>query len=107
VDAHLLLDARLLPNPDFVPALRPLTGLDSQVSAHVLGDALAGDFLERTMGFLDFLLPHYAEEGRAYLTVGIGCTGGRHRSVALVEECARRLRQHGAAVVVRHRDISR
>jgi len=107
VDAHLLFDVRFLPNPYFVPALRPLTGVDDAVSTHVLGNELAGEFLERTMDFLDFLLPHYSEEGRAYLTVGIGCTGGRHRSVAIVEECARRLRQRGAAVVVRHRDISR
>jgi len=107
VDAHLLFDVRFLPNPYFVPELRPLTGLDAAVSGHVLGDDLAGSFLEHAMGLLDFLLPHYAEEGRAYLTVGIGCTGGKHRSVAIVEECARRLRQHGAAVVVRHRDIAK
>jgi UPF0042 nucleotide-binding protein len=107
VDAHLLFDVRFLPNPYFVPELKPLTGLESSVSGYVLGDELAGIFLDRMMDFLDFLLPHYAEEGRAYLTVGIGCTGGKHRSVVLVEECARRLRQHGAAVVVRHRDIGR
>lgn len=107
VDAHLLFDVRFLPNPYFVPELRPLTGLDPAVSGHVLGHQLAGDFLDRAMDFLDFLLPHYAEEGRAYLTIGIGCTGGKHRSVAIVEECARRLRQHGAAVVVRHRDIAK
>jgi len=106
-DAHLLFDVRFLPNPYFVPELKPLTGLDAEVSAHVLEHELAGSFLDRTMDFLDFLLPHYAEEGRAYLTVGIGCTGGKHRSVAIVEECARRLRQHGAAVVVRHRDIAK
>jgi len=106
-DAHLLFDVRFLPNPYFIPELKPLTGLDAAVSGYVLDHQLAGSFLERTMGFLDFLLPHYAEEGRAYLTVGIGCTGGKHRSVAIVEECARRLRQHGAAVVVRHRDIAK
>lgn len=104
-DAHLLLDVRFLPNPYFVPELKELSGMDAPVASHVLEHPLAADFLDRTMDFLEFLLPWYAEEGRAYLTVGIGCTGGRHRSVAIVEECARRLRQHGAAVVVRHRDL--
>ena len=106
-DAHLVFDARFLPNPHFVPDLKPLTGLDSPVVTYVFGAGQAGEFLDRTMGYLDFLLPHYAEEGRAYLTVGMGCTGGKHRSVALVEELARRLRQRGVAVVVRHRDIAR
>jgi RNase adapter protein RapZ len=106
-DAHLVFDARFLPNPHFVPDLKPLTGLEDPVIAYVLGAPVAGDFLDRTMAYLDFLLPHYADEGRAYLTVGIGCTGGKHRSVTIVEELARRLRQRGAAVVVRHRDISR
>lgn len=107
VDADLLFDVRFLPNPHFISELRPLTGLDTAVATHVLKDEPAGTFVERMMGFLEFLLPHYAEEGRAYLTIGVGCTGGRHRSVAIVEECARRLRQHGAAVVVRHRDVEK
>jgi UPF0042 nucleotide-binding protein len=106
-DAHLLFDVRFLPNPYFVAALKPKTGLDPEVSDFVLEHRQSGLFLERLMDFLEFVLPQYAEEGRAYLTVGIGCTGGKHRSVALVEECARRLRQHGAAVVVRHRDITK
>lgn len=107
LDAHLLFDVRFLPNPYFVPELREMTGLDAQVSEHVLKQETAGSFLEQIMGFLEFSLPQYTEEGRAYLTVGIGCTGGKHRSVALVEECARRLRQLGTAVVVRHRDVTR
>jgi RNase adapter protein RapZ len=106
-DAHLVFDVRFLPNPYFVAELRALTGLDGAVSSYVLDDALTAGFIQRLMDFLDFVLPHYAEEGRAYLTIGIGCTGGKHRSVAIVEECARRLRQHGAAVVVRHRDIAK
>lgn len=106
-DAHLLFDVRFLPNPYFVAELKPKTGLDQAVAAYVLGNGLSGQFLEHLMGFLGFVLPHYAEEGRAYLTVGIGCTGGKHRSVALVEECARRLRQQGATVVVRHRDVAK
>jgi UPF0042 nucleotide-binding protein len=106
-DAHLVFDARFLPNPYFVSELKQLTGADDPVVAYVLGTGLAGEFLDQTMTYLDFLLPHYADEGRAYLTVGIGCTGGKHRSVVLVEELARRLRQRGVAVVVRHRDIAR
>lgn len=107
LDAHLLFDVRFLPNPFFVPELRPLTGLDAPVAEHVLGHEAAKDFVVRLMEFVEFLLPQYTEEGRAYLTVGVGCTGGKHRSVAVVEECARRLRQQGAAVVVRHRDLTR
>lgn len=106
-DADLVFDARFLPNPHFIPELRPLTGLDTAVSTHVLNGEPATGFVDRMMDFLDYLLPHYTEEGRAYLTVGIGCTGGRHRSVAIVEECARRLRQHGAAVIVKHRDVGK
>jgi RNase adapter protein RapZ len=106
-DAHLVFDVRFLPNPYFIPELKPLTGLESAVSANVLCSPLAVEFLDRTLAYLDFLLPHYADEGRAYVTVGIGCTGGKHRSVVLVEEIARRLRQRGAAVVVRHRDIAK
>lgn len=106
-DAHLLFDVRFLPNPYFVEGLKPLSGLDAPVSAYVLEHPATLDFLERLMGFLAFTLPHYAEEGRAYLTVGVGCTGGRHRSVAIAEECARRLRQQGAPVLVRHRDLAK
>lgn len=107
VDAHMLFDVRFLPNPYFVPALRNLTGRDEPVAEFVLDRDLSREFLDRLLAFLEFLLPWYAEEGRAYLTLGIGCTGGKHRSVAIVEECARRLRQHGASVVVRHRDMDK
>jgi UPF0042 nucleotide-binding protein len=106
-DADLVFDTRFLPNPHFVPELRPQTGMDEAVARYVLDQDLCRSFVERVIDFLDFLLPQFAEEGRAYLTIGIGCTGGRHRSVAIVEECARQLRQRGAAVVVRHRDVTR
>lgn len=105
-DAHLLFDVRFLPNPYFVPGLRPLTGLDPEVATFVLDRDVSREFLDRTMAFLEFVLPQYAEEGRAYLTVGVGCTGGQHRSVSIVEETARRLRQLGVPVTVRHRDVS-
>lgn len=106
-DAHLQFDVRFLPNPYFVAELKPKTGLEPAVAAYVLENDLTQGFLEHLMSFLEFVLPQYAEEGRAYVTVGVGCTGGRHRSVAIVEECARRLRQHGATVVVRHRDVTK
>ncbi|HEY2773939.1 MAG TPA: RNase adapter RapZ [Candidatus Binatia bacterium] len=106
-DAHLLFDVRFLPNPHFIGELRPLTGLDEPVARYVLDHEQARAFLARLVDFLGFLLPHFAEEGRAYLTIGIGCTGGRHRSIAIAEECARQLRQHGATVIVRHRDVAK
>jgi UPF0042 nucleotide-binding protein len=106
-DADLLFDVRFLPNPHFVEELRPLSGRDPEVAAYVLDRDLTRAFLDRVVGLLGFLLPHYAEEGRPYLTIAGGCTGGQHRSVAVVEEWARRLRRGGASVVVRHRDATR
>ncbi len=107
VDADLIFDARCLPNPHFVEALQSLTGLTPQVVEYVLGFAQARDFVERIESFLTATLPLYVQEGKAYLTIAIGCTGGRHRSVVLVEELARRLRGAGHEVSVRHRDVER
>jgi UPF0042 nucleotide-binding protein len=107
VDADLMFDARCLPNPHFVEALRPLTGQAPKVVEYVLGSAQARGFLERTLDFLIFTLPLYVQEGKAYLTIAVGCTGGRHRSVVLVEELARLLRAAGHEVTVSHRDIDR
>jgi UPF0042 nucleotide-binding protein len=107
VDADLVFDARCLPNPHFVDALRPLTGREPQVVEYVLGFAPAREFLERVQEFLRFTLPLYVQEGKAYLTIAIGCTGGRHRSVVLAEELARLLREVGHEVSVRHRDLDR
>ena len=107
LDADIVMDVRFLPNPHWDPELRPLTGLDSAVRAHVLGGATASEFLDRVAGLLDFLLPAYAGEGKSYLTVAIGCTGGRHRSVAIVEELAKRLRERGHVARIGHRDIGR
>lgn len=103
-DLDLVFDVRFLPNPHWVAELRPLTGIDSAVAGYVLGDAAAEEFVERIDGLLRFLLPRYVDEGKAYLRVGIGCTGGRHRSVAIAEELARRLGEAGTDVTVRHRD---
>ena len=107
VDADLMFDARCLPNPHFVEALRPLTGQAPGVVEYVLGFAQTLGFLERTLAFLTFTVPLYVQEGKAYLTIAVGCTGGRHRSVVLVEELARLLREAGHEVSVGHRDIDR
>ncbi len=107
VDADLVFDARCLPNPHFVEALQPLTGRAPQVVAYVLGFAQARGFVDRIQEFLRFTLPLYVQEGKAYLTIAVGCTGGRHRSVVLAEELARLLREAGHEVSVRHRDVER
>jgi UPF0042 nucleotide-binding protein len=107
VDADLIFDARCLPNPHFVDTLRPLTGREPPVVEYVLGFAQAREFVARIQEFLRFTLPLYVQEGKAYLTIAVGCTGGRHRSVVLTEELARLLRETGHEVSVRHRDVDR
>jgi RNase adapter protein RapZ len=109
LDVDTLLDVRFLPNPHYDPYLRPLTGHDSPVREAVLGSADCQKFLEKTSGLLSFLIPRYAAEGKTYFTVGIGCTGGRHRSVAITEELAKRLRHEDAGIdfFVRHRDAEK
>jgi len=103
--ADLLFDVRFLPNPHWVPELRSFTGLDEEVRDYVLGQQDAVDFLEQMWDMLQFLVPRYAAEGKAYLTIGVGCTGGRHRSVAIAEEIAGRLAELDTDVSVRHRDV--
>ena len=107
LDVDMLLDVRFLPNPYYDPELRPLTGLDGPVRDAVLGQDDTEEFLIHLRGLLAFLVPRYAAEGKTYFTLGIGCTGGRHRSVAIVEEVARGLREEGSGVdlFVRHRDL--
>lgn len=106
MDADLVFDVRFLNNPHFVPALRPLTGKDARVSQYVLVQKSARQFLKLTTALLRFLLPQYLAEGKAYLTVAIGCTGGQHRSVAIAEALARRLEAvPGAQVRLRHREV--
>jgi UPF0042 nucleotide-binding protein len=100
----VLLDVRFLPNPHWIPDLRPLTGHDDPVRDHVLEADDAVVFVDKTMDLLRFLLPRYEAEGKAYLTIGIGCTGGRHRSVALANELGRLLRGEGFDAKVSHRD---
>jgi UPF0042 nucleotide-binding protein len=107
VDADLVFDARCLPNPHFVESLRPLTGLDAGVREYVLGSSQARAFLDHLQAFLTFALPLYVHEGKAYLTIAIGCTGGRHRSVVLATELERRMREMSYEVSARHRDVER
>ncbi|MEM8618819.1 MAG: RNase adapter RapZ [Actinomycetota bacterium] len=107
LDADIVMDVRFLPNPHWDDDLRPLTGHDPKVRDHVLETAAASQFVEQLDALLVSLLPQYAAEGRSYLTLAIGCTGGRHRSVAVAEEVAARLRRSGTAVRATHRDVSR
>ncbi|MCP4906081.1 MAG: RNase adapter RapZ [bacterium] len=104
---ELLFDVRFLPNPYFEEALRSESGLDALVADYVVESERGQEFVHRLEGFIDFLLPFYGEEGKAYLTIGVGCTGGRHRSVAVIEVIAARLREQGREVNVSHRDVER
>lgn len=106
-DVDNLFDVRFLPNPFWVDELRPLTGLDEPVRDYVLGQPPAAEFVRRVDELLGFLLPAYVKEGKSYLTVAFGCTGGRHRSVAIVEHLAERVRARGYDPAVHHRDVSR
>jgi RNase adapter protein RapZ len=105
-DADLAFDVRFLPNPHWVDDLRPLTGHDERVAEYVGRDGKLDEFYERLHALLDFLLPEYMAEGKAHLTIAIGCTGGRHRSVAIAEQLGTRYRaQDGLGVDVLHRDV--
>jgi len=105
-EADVVLDVRFLPNPYFVEALSASTGEEAAVRDFVLGNPDAGEFLDKTQSLLEFLLPRAEREGKAYLTVAVGCTGGRHRSVAVVQELAKRLPERHP-LTVRHRDLGR
>jgi UPF0042 nucleotide-binding protein len=108
VDADVVLDVRFLENPYFVPELKPLTGLDEPVAKYVLAAPETQEFLRRTRELLEYVLPKYEREGKSYLTIAIGCTGGRHRSVTVAEALARDLAVSGAApIAVLHRDTHR
>lgn len=107
IDADLLFDVRFLPNPYYDLTLRPLSGLDERVREYVMGLEGTSRFLERLLPLLDYLLPGYQEEGKAHLTVGVGCTGGKHRSVTLAEYLGEHYRKQGYYTIVRHRDIAR
>jgi len=107
LDADMVFDVRFLPNPHFVPEFRKLTGLDPKVAAYVRGFAQTKEFLDRVTELMLYLLPHYVEEGKSYLTVAFGCTGGQHRSVMMVEEIGAALKAAGYQVKTLHRDVPR
>jgi len=104
-EADLVFDVRFLPNPNFVPRLKPLTGGDAPVIRYMRRQPDTESFLAKLHSFLDYVLPRYVREGKSYLTVGIGCTGGRHRSVMIANELASYLGDKGFPVRVRHRDL--
>lgn len=106
-DADFVLDARFLPNPYWVPELKELTGCDADVSRYVLGQHGARTFVETYARLINATAPGFEREGKRYLTVAVGCTGGKHRSVAIVEELARRLREVRLSATAQHRDLGR
>jgi UPF0042 nucleotide-binding protein len=106
-DADLVFDVRFLPNPHFIPRLRPFSGKDARVARYIRSFPQTGKFLGRIKGLLGYLIPHYIREGKSYLTIAVGCTGGRHRSVALAEAMARDLGRKGYAAKVVHRDLDK
>jgi UPF0042 nucleotide-binding protein len=107
LDADMVFDVRFLPNPHFVPEFRKLTGLDPKVAAYVRKFPQTTEFLGKVTDLLLYLLPHYVQEGKSYLTVAFGCTGGQHRSVMMAEEMSRKLKKSGYQVKSIHRDMPR
>jgi UPF0042 nucleotide-binding protein len=106
-DADLVFDVRFLPNPHFVPGLRRFTGKDPKVRRYIRSFPQTGEFLKRIEGLLVYLIPHYIQEGKSYLTIAFGCTGGKHRSVMLGESMKKALEKHGYSAKVTHRDIDK
>ncbi len=102
----LLFDVRFLPNPHFVPELKPLKGTDRKVADFVLKNKITIEYIKKIKNLIDFLIPNYIKEGKTYLTIGIGCTGGNHRSPAIVERLARIIRKHPVKLSIVHRDIN-
>ncbi len=106
-DADLVFDVRFLPNPHFVPAFRPLTGRHPRVAKYIRSFPQTQEFINRISELLVYLLPHYIKEGKSYLTIAFGCTGGQHRSVMIAEDVCKRLRKAGYRAKVMHRDSSK
>jgi UPF0042 nucleotide-binding protein len=107
LESDIIMDVRFLSNPHFVPELAPLTGLDLGVSKYVLEKDDTSEFLDRFLWFIDFLIPRYKKEGKSYLTISIGCTGGRHRSVTIVEVLRDFFSSRDVVLKVTHRDIEK
>lgn len=106
-DADLVFDVRFLPNPHFVPRLRPFTGKDPKVRRYIRSFPQTNEFLRRMEGLLVYLIPHYIREGKSYLTIAFGCTGGKHRSVMMSESIQKSLEKRGYSTKVVHRDIEK
>jgi UPF0042 nucleotide-binding protein len=102
-----VLDVRFLPNPHWVDDLRPLPGTDERVRTYVKGQQTYREFMRRLRSLLGFMIPGYVAEGKSYLTVAVGCTGGRHRSVVITDELAGFFRDKGMPATVEHRDLDR
>lgn len=106
-ESDLVFDVRFLPNPNYVPEFKALSGKNARVARYVRSFPQTGEFLKRVQDLLAFLLPHFVAEGKTYLTIAFGCTGGRHRSVMMAEEMARHLQRNGYPVRISHRDIEK
>lgn len=107
LDADIVFDVRFLPNPHFVPEFREKTGLDAKVANYVKGFPQTGEFLDKVTDLMLYLMPHYVKEGKSYLTIAFGCTGGQHRSVMMAEEMGKRLSKAGYVAKAVHRDMPR
>ena len=106
MDADLVMDVRFLPNPFYIEELRTLTGEHTLVQEYVFGNLIAQEFMEKYLALLEYILPHYVEEGKNHLVIGIGCTGGQHRSVAIAERVGQFLKERHYAISVKHRDVA-
>jgi UPF0042 nucleotide-binding protein len=106
MDADLIMDVRFLPNPFYVETLRPLTGEHTLVQEYVFGNPMAQKFMEKYLDLLEYILPNYVQEGKNHLAIGIGCTGGQHRSVAIAERVGQFLKERNYAINVKHRDVA-
>jgi UPF0042 nucleotide-binding protein len=107
LDADIIMDVRFLPNPHYISELRSFNGREKPIREFVLGKKVTKEFLDRFWQTLKFLLPYYIAEGKSYLTLALGCTGGTHRSVTLAEEVSKLLKAEGYHVVVKHRDLGK
>lgn len=107
LDADLVMDVRFLPNPFYIQALRPLTGEHILVQDYVFGNTMAQEFMEKYLALLEFILPNYVKEGKTHLVIGIGCTGGQHRSVAIAERVGQFLMERQYSISVKHRDAAK
>lgn len=107
LDVDLVMDCRFLPNPHWVDELRPLTGRDPEVAAYIQAQTITPEFLERLYALIDLLMPAYEREGKSYLSIGIGCTGGQHRSVWVAGQLRGHLEEQGYSPRVSHRDVDR